>query len=315
LIRAFRERLIQAARTLRHGNPAARLVLVLDAIDHAALQAGATGSQSFAHLLLQSLSISPVEGLAVVASCRTERRDQARGGALCRLFEIPVFSSGETRRVVLMREPSATDAEVAALHTRSGGDPRCLDALLRTGRPFDPPAPGTGAGPLTTGDALDALIRQEIATAEHRALERGATEQDIRALLVGLALLPPPVPVGELAAAQGLSEAVVESFATDLHPLLDRTPHGLIFRDEPTETVIHSIMQADPAARETVIQRLTDRQTISTYAARALPAVLTSLARTDELVQLAFDDRLPRSATSRVAKRGIRLARLGIDAK
>jgi hypothetical protein len=55
LIRAFRERLIQAARTLRHGNPAARLVLVLDAIDHAALQARATGSQSFAHLLLQSL--------------------------------------------------------------------------------------------------------------------------------------------------------------------------------------------------------------------------------------------------------------------
>ena len=120
LTRAFRERLVKAARTLRRGDSAARLVLVLDAIDHAAMQAGATGSQSFAHLLLQSLSISPVEGLAVVASSRTERRDQARGGALCRLFEIPAFSAGETRDLVLTREPTATDAEVAALHTRSG---------------------------------------------------------------------------------------------------------------------------------------------------------------------------------------------------
>ena len=120
LTRAFRARLVQAARTLRRGDSAARLVLVLDAIDHAAMQAGATGSQSFAHLLLQSLSISPVEGLAVVASSRAERRDQARGGALCRLFEIPAFSAGETRDLVLTREPTATDAEVAALHTRSG---------------------------------------------------------------------------------------------------------------------------------------------------------------------------------------------------
>ena len=122
LTRAFRERLVKAARTLRRGDSAARLVLVLDAIDHAAMQAGATRSQSFAHLLLQSLSISPVEGLAVVASSRTERRDQSRGGALCRLFEIPAFSAGETRGLVLTREPTATDAEVAALHTRSGGN-------------------------------------------------------------------------------------------------------------------------------------------------------------------------------------------------
>ena len=81
-----------------------------------------------------------------------------------------------------------------------GGNPRCLDALLRTGRPFDGPALGTGTGQLAAGAALDALIRQEIEAAEHRAIEKGATERDVCALLAGLALLPPPVPGGELAA-------------------------------------------------------------------------------------------------------------------
>ena len=53
---------------------------------------------------------------------------------------------------------------------------------------------------MAAGAALDALIRQEIEAAEHRAIEKGATERDVCALLAGLALLPPPVPGGELAA-------------------------------------------------------------------------------------------------------------------
>jgi hypothetical protein len=52
------------------------------------------------------------------------------------------------------------------------------------------------------------------------------------------------------------------------------------------------------------------RQEESNYAARALPSVLSSLGRTDDLVRLAFQDRLPRSATSKVAQRAIRLSRL-----
>ncbi len=308
LVRAFRERLLQAVRALRNIDSSASVVLLLDGIDHSALQASETRSESFAHLVLQSLSVSPIEGVTLIASCRTERLDLARGRADCRKVGVPPFSTDETARLVLAREPGATPAELAALHNRSGRNPRVLDALLRRGRPYDSLAP-TGES-ASSGDVLEELLERQIADARREAVARGVSEAEIDALLAGLALLPPPVPPTELAIAQALPVAAIESFASDLSPLLDRTPHGLIFRDEPTETLIRRLFRNDELSRQAVIERLEARQIDSTYAARALPQVLTSLGRTDDLIKLAFDSRLPEAATSRVAQRAIRLSRL-----
>jgi hypothetical protein len=73
---------------------------------------------------------------------------------------VPAFTVEETTSLVRMRGPGATPAEVSALHARSGGNPRCLDALLTTGRPYDGPQPGSAQA--TAGEVLDALIRQRI---------------------------------------------------------------------------------------------------------------------------------------------------------
>jgi hypothetical protein len=309
LMRAFRLRLEQAVRTLRGCDPEARVVLILDGIDHAAIEAQARRSESFAHVLLQSLAINTISGVAVIASCRTERLDLACGGARCRRFSVPRFTAEEAAKLVQLRDPGATSAEISALHGRSGGNPRCLDALLTAGRPYDGPRPGGARA--TAGEVLDALIGQRISAAEEHAEAKGARKGDLRALLAGLALLPPPVPPDELAAAHGLCESDVESFASDLAPLLDRTPYGLIFRDEPTETLIWRLVKDDIAARNAVVERLRDRQQASIYAARAFPTVLTTLGRTSDLVALALNDQLPQLATSRLAQRSIRMSRLG----
>ena len=309
LTKAFRARLDQAVSALRVVDSAARLVLLLDAIDHSALQAAETHTEAFSHVLLKSLSISPIEGVSVVASCRTERRDIARNGADCREIPIGPFSPGETMSVVRLRDDAATEADVAALHTRSGGNPRVLDALIRAGRPYDDLGPKQG-GPETPGDLLDELLTRRIEDASREAISRGLSQREVDTLLAGLALLPPPVPLAELAAALDRPEAAVESFAVDLFPLIDRTPHGLIFRDEPTETLIRRMFKNDSASQTAIIERLERRQSHSTYAARALPIVLTSLGRTDDLIRLAFEAPLPEAATSRVAQRAIRLSRL-----
>jgi len=309
IAQAFRARLGQVVSALREVDSSARLVLLLDAIDHSALQAAETHTDAFSHVILKSLSIAPVDGVSVVASCRTERRDIARNGAECREIPIGPFLPDETMSVVLLRDETATEAEIAALHTRSGGNPRVLDALLRTGRPYDELGPREG-GLEVRGDLLDELLTRRIEDASREALSRGLSQRDVDTLLAGLALLPPPVPVTELAAALERPDAAVESFAADLSPLIDRTPHGLIFRDEPTETLIRRLFQNDSASQTAIIERLERRQLHSTYAARALPIVLTSVGRTDDLVRLAFDARLPGVATSRVAQRAIRLSRL-----
>lgn len=307
LVRAFRHRLEQAVKSLRHVARDASVVLLLDAIEHAALQAKATRSDSFAHVVLTSLSITPIEGVLVIASCRTERRELARGDATCRRFEVPPLSEAEASELARAHQADVTVEEIADLRERSGNNPRVFVALLTAGRPYY-------AHKLTSGDPrdtlLDSLIWDRITKAIAEAEGRGSTRLELDAMLAGLAMLPPPVPIAELAAAQDLLEASITSFASDLHPLITQSSRGLIFADEPTETLIQRKIENDSAAREAVVQRLKARQEESTYAARALPPVLTSLGRTDDLIHLAFDDRLPHSASSRVAQRAIRSSRL-----
>ena len=307
LVRAFRRRLDQAVVAARQASREAGIALILDAIDHAALEAKATGTRSFSHLLLKSLSVNPIDGVIVIASCRTEWLVLSVGDAIHRKIEIPPFSDAEARELILARDPTARSAEIAALKGRSGCNPRCLDTLLTNGRPYDGPRPGGKDG--TPSDVLDAMLRERIEKAKAAACAKGVTDSDINLLLSGLSILPPPVPIAELAAAHGLATAEVESFAADLHPLLERTPHGLMFRDEPTETLIRSMAQGDQSSRDRIVQQLLERQSQSDYAARALPAVLTALQHTEMLVALAFNQQLPPGASS-VSQRDIRLARI-----
>ncbi|TBR74199.1 MAG: hypothetical protein EPN64_15830 [Burkholderiaceae bacterium] len=307
LLRAFRRRLAQSVETARRTRSDACVSLVLDAIDHAGLAARETATSSFAHLLMRSLSVDSIDGIRIVASCRTERLVLATGDASHRLFTVPLFTDAEVRSLIERRVPDASADEIAALLTRSGRNPRCLDNLITTGRPFDPVSfPDTPGEPQ---DLLDLLLRKRLNEARETARARGANDADIDLLLTGIALLAPPVPIEELAAAHGLIAEQVESFAADLAPLLERTPHGLMFRDEPTETLIRSSYGASQAGRDRVIAALQERQLTSNYAARALPALLTSLRDADQLIQLAYDLRVPRGA-SQVSARDIRLSRI-----
>lgn len=307
LLRAFRRRLAQSAETARRTRSDACVSLVLDAIDHAGLAARETATSSFAHLLMRSISVDPIDGVRIIASCRTERLALATGDTSHRPFTVPLFTDVEVRALVGRRVPDASAAEIAALLTRSGRNPRCLDNLITTGRPFDPvsfpDAPGEPQ------DLLDVLLRKRLTEVRETARARGASDADIDLLLTGIALLAPPVPIEELAAAHGLIAEQVESFAADLAPLLERTPHGLMFRDEPTETLIRSSYGASKAGRDRVIAALQERQLTSNYAARALPTLLTSLRDADQLIHLAYDLRVPRGA-SQVSARDIRLSRI-----
>ena len=307
LLKAFRRRLVQSVASARNTRQDAHVSLLLDAVDHAGLAAQETATQSFAHLLLRSISTSPIDGVRIVASCRTERLALATGGSSHRQFPVPLFTDPEARSLIASRVPDCSQAEIAALLTRSGRNPRCLDNLIAAGRPFDPIS--FPDSPTEPGDLLDALLRRRLDDARETARARGASDADIDLLLTGIALLAPPVPIKELAAAHGLIAEQVESFAADLAPLLERTPHGLMFRDEPTETLIRTTYGSDQAGRDRVIAALQERQISSNYAARALPALLTSFRDADRLIELAYDLRVP-SGASQVSVRDIRLARI-----
>ncbi|MER9926397.1 hypothetical protein NKJ84_26510 [Mesorhizobium sp. M0048] len=306
VVRRSIERFGQAIEVVRRARPKARLVIIIDAADNAGMEARDRGQASFPQMLLEGLShlSSPVDGLVCVATGRPERRAMAIGRSQCSDFALNAFSSAESRSFIEKRRPEATLAQVEAIHRRSNGNPRVMANLIEPDRSL------AEVDTITTDIDLNDLIRQRIEKAISLADDKGSTRQEIAAFLCALSVLPPPVPTDEIATAFGITVSEVESFAADLSPLLERTRHGLIFRDEPTETLVRQTYGQQLSLLDGVVARLRDAQVSSVYAARSLPGLLFAMGKTDLLRSLAFDTRFPPELDSDLAKRAIRLNRL-----
>lgn len=305
LIRAFRARLTQAVQTIRRAALDRQLVLLIDAIDNAGELARDRSEPSFPTLLLQSLSHgSAIPGFQLVVSSRSHRRVAATGGVLCKELELRPFTIAETGEFLRHRIKEMTDARLQVAQSRSRGNARILEHLAKEGADLLAPSE------INNVIQLDDLLRKRIADALGEARKHGYQDVDIRAFLAGLATLPPPVPVREFAEANGLAEGAVKSFAADLSPLLEQTKHGLMFRDEPTETIIREDYSTDKDTLRVLARNLNEMQATSTYAAKTLPDLLQQLEDGEQLFSLAFDDRLPAAINSKVGQQAIRLARL-----
>lgn len=302
LMRTFRRRLGQCVNTMSRVTPGRKLVLLIDAIDNAEIAARQRTEDAFPIKLLESLDAEPIDGVQIVVSCRSHRRPSTY--AKYDAYELRSFSRDETRTFLRARLNGVTNAEINVAQARSGGNPRVLDYLLLSGRGL------LDASEIDKPLELDDLIQQRIEDALATAIERGYEQGDIDAFVAGLAVLPPPVPLDEYAGANGIELSAVESFASDMAPLLERTNQGLTFKDEPTETLVRERFAASKEPLRSVAKNLLARQDESVYAARALPGLLHELDDGKRLFALAFDDRTPASVTSTVGKRNIRHARL-----
>ncbi len=305
LVKAFRARLSQAVATLQRGSGDKQLLLFIDAIDNAAEHAKDKGEPTFPRLLLESFHHSgPVDGVQLIVSCRTYRRDISRGDVPCEEFKLNPFSPAETEKYLRDRIPKVTDAQIQVAYSRSEGNPRILEHLALSDRGL------LESAELNNVIKLDDLLKERIQKALGEALKRGYKKREINAFLAGLSILPPPVPLYEYADAHGMDLSAVRSFATDLAPLLEQTRHGLMFRDEPTETVVRDVYAAKADTLRALARNLFKKQGTSVYAASALPGLLQKLNDGKLLFKLAFDERFPTAIASTVGKQNIRYARL-----
>lgn len=304
ILRAFRVRLEQAVATLRRGSADRQLVLLLDAIDNASEIARDRNQDSFPRLLLQSLEHgAAIAGLQVIVSARTHRRLAATGEISAEELQLAPFVERETSAFLRTRVSKLTETMVQVGQARSQGNARVLEHLAAE--------PGLLApSEIDKPIELDDLIRHRIEQALVEARKLGNADRSIRSFLAGLATLPPPVPLREFAQVNGMAEGAVVSFAADLSPLLEQTKHGLMFRDEPTETLIRRAYAGDAAPLRELATNLFAMQGESVYAATTLPDLLLQLEDGEKLFQLAFDERLPVSITGTVGQQTIRHARL-----
>ncbi len=305
IIRAFRSRLSQAAETGRRAQADRQLVLLLDAIDNAGEQARDRGQDSFPRLLLESLCHGGwIAGIKVVVSSRTHRRSIAVGSVPCDELPLRPFTSSESALYLSHRLPNPSEGTLQVAYSRSRGNARVLEHLVTDGQDL------LAASEADKVIELDELLQRRITVALSEARRRGYQDEEIKTFLAGLATLPPPVPVADLALANKIAEGAINSFAADLAPLLEQTTHGLMFRDEPTETLLKRDYAADSALLRKLADNLDAIQDSSVYAATALPDLLHQLNDGEQLVKLAFDERLPAAIHSAVGRQAIRRARL-----
>ncbi|HWX41294.1 MAG TPA: transcriptional regulator, partial [Blastocatellia bacterium] len=218
LLRTFRRRLVQCISTLSRMKPGRGLALFIDAIDNAEIAARQRSDDSFPTKLLESLDTEPIPGLKLIVSCRTERRPSTY--AKCHELGLHPFSINETSAFLRARCKNISQSEVKVAQARSGGNPRILNYLLLSGRGL------LDESEIDKTIELDELIEGRITNALEIARQCGYNQTEIDAFLAGLAVLPPPVPIDEYAGAHGLQLSAIESFASDLAPLLERSNQG-----------------------------------------------------------------------------------------
>ncbi len=302
LMRTFKRRLIQTIATISRTEPGREVILFIDAVDNAAIVAQERGDDCFPVQLLESLNDKPIPGLKVIVSCRTENKPSTY--ARYQEFELQPFTRLETKAFLRARLRTVSETEINVAQSRSGGNPRVLAHLAAGERGL------LDQSEIEKKVELDELIQQRIDNAVDTAIKRGCTQGDINRFLAGLAVLPPPIPLDECASALGTDESAVKSFVSDLFPWLERFDQGIMFKDEPTETLIRQEYASSQELLRRVADNLFARQDESVYAARALPELLYRLDDGKRLFNLAFDGRIPAAITSAVGRRSIRYARL-----
>jgi len=304
IIKAARRRLAQAAAAIRTQSRKLGLLIIVDAADNAQLEADYRHEKAFPKLLLSAIDEDAIDGVKLLLTARTHRKDKVIGRTTVKEVELGPFTDPEARKFVKDRKPGASGVEIATALARSLRNARVLDYLVQT---WDMNVLGkTSAAPITVPE----IIAQRCAKIVSDLHVAGWPDSEVTEFFVALSLLPPPIPLVELANALGWSAAQVNTAASDLAPMLEITSHGAIFRDEPTESYIRETYSERPEAQRAIADRLLSSQATSTYAAEALPHFLVVIKDSDRAFALADSTNFPTTVQSEFGRRRLTLARL-----
>ena len=208
--RLFANRLKHAASAVAAQYPSALLVIAIDAADNAvsAARNRMPVEVSFIHdfVLLAGLPVN----VRFVVTCRTGRIEDLRLPSSYQMIEIEPFSRPETAENVI-RAWSAPGSWIDDFHHLSSGVPRVQAYAFEV----DGAHPSTALDRLRPGGkSLDEVFRQQF----DRALRKSGNPTEVASLCAGLISLPRPVPLRDLAAVLGSTEAQITDVCVDLAP-------------------------------------------------------------------------------------------------
>ncbi|MCA9964050.1 MAG: hypothetical protein KC423_07400 [Anaerolineales bacterium] len=304
IMRQFLSRLQTAVLTLRKTYTKAILIIFIDAADNAEMAAQEFSQSCFVHELLRE---TMPEGCRLVMLCRTERIHLLQPTHLVRQIQLDSFSQQETFTLLKQHDPTVTQDDALEFHRLTSGNPRVQANALDIGSK-DIALILTELGPAGT------TVKDQIAAQLNSAVETLKDQfpidyqSSIDAICIGLAALPPFIPLKVLAAAANVSQDAVKSFVADLGRPLWLSDMSVQFRDEPTETWFREQFSATAEQIAKYVVRLEPLAQTYSYVAETLPSLLLQAEKYEDLVELALSDEL--LPNNPIDKRNVRIYRL-----
>lgn len=306
ILRKFLTRLDTAIKSLRKADKNAVLVIVIDAADNAEMAAGKFNDSCFVHELLRE---SLPGGCKLVMLCRPERLHLLQAPANIVPLNLEPFSREESLIHLQRYFPQATEADGLEFHRlTNNGNPRVQANALS--QRFDT-VPETLASFGPSGTTVEEQIEKQLHSAILSVKDKLPPDyqKHVDAICLGLANLPPFVPLDVLAKTAGVDDATIKSFIADLGRPLWLSDSSVQFRDEPTETWFRKKFSATSEQIASYITYLKPLASHSTYVAQALPSLLLQAEKYDELINLAISDEfLPEN--NPIDARNVRVYRL-----
>ena len=280
--RAFRKRLDIAAKTLESAQPEGLLVVAVDAADNSIAAAKNQGDRSFVTELM-SFSDLP-SSVRVIVSARTGRLDELKLPLDFAKIKLPAFTHDETAANI-QHHWEAPRSWVEEFHRFSGGNPRVQSYAFKH-------AGEVGRNALRAlqpeGKNLDQLFEERFGFALTQSGEAGLIER----VCAGLAVLPRPIPVVELAHVLNLSESQVIDICADLAPGVRRDSDLISLSDEDFEDYLRE--KGKSVKQEIIngaVERFLENADSDRYAALNVAPLLFAARRGEEL--LNFVEREP----------------------
>ncbi|WMT40490.1 hypothetical protein RE628_25415 [Paenibacillus sp. D2_2] len=305
IIRKFISRIAMAISALKETNNDAVLAIVIDAADNAEMAAEEFNQDCFVHELLRE---SIPAGCQLIALCRTERIHLLQPSSSIIQLELKPFSEKETMIHLRNYYSEAKLIDGIEFHRLTSGNPRVQANSLSAGF-SDIIEVLTNLGP--SGTTVEDQIKAQLNFAVSGVKDKLSSnyQKQIDSICVGLATLPPFIPISILSKAAEVEESTLKSFIADLGRPLWISNTSVHFRDEPTETWFREQFRATPEQVLSYLERLKSLASSYIYVALTLPSLLLQAGQYRELIELAVSDEfLPEN--NPIDERNVRVYRL-----
>ncbi|MCT4648483.1 MAG: DUF4297 domain-containing protein [Carboxylicivirga sp.] len=286
IMKKFLLRIKCSVKALKKVQDSASLFILIDAADNAEMAAQEYSHPCFANELLRE---NIPDGCKLVILCRTERIHLLKPTSSISQFELQPFSKAESHLNLKRKFPKANEKDGLEFHRLTSGNPRVqANALDIKASTISELLEQLGPSEMTVEDQIELQLNTAVSRLKDSLSD--IFQEQVNAICLGLASLPPHIPIKILAKASGVKIAEIKSFVSDIGRSLWLSDESVQFRDEPTETWFRKTYLATKENFKTYISILEPLAEQSTYISEVLPHLYLQAEQYDKLISIALSD-------------------------